>query len=274
MYLKSSNWHSLYKNGYTIVSGGVDVKLIDEARYQANILFKDENKWENGGSDKWKCIKNCSDPCFLKIFEEFLGKLTCELYGYSTDMPNDIQLAAVLPGHDPQGGQLGHIDGGSDVNDPKGFEPFSALIGVALQDVVAINKGNLKVWPGSHWDYQAHFRNSPLWETNWISEKKKVNLAQHVGSIGRPVYLKKGDIFLSHMFLFHGVDKYGHNSNCQEQNCTCPVRYMAYHRSSANRLRPDIYKKLNGEYVKIFDESMMHNMWAHFAAPLSSRQEY
>ena len=96
-----------------------------------------------------------------------------------------------------------HIDGVHTPNNgvPKGeIYSFSALVGVFLSDVAAVDAGNFTVWPGSHIQMQDYFREHGIGVI--LDEGRTPPIEK-----GEPLQIKAkaGDAVLAHYQLLHGV---------------------------------------------------------------------
>ncbi len=90
---------------------------------------------------------------------------------------------------------------------------FSMLLGVVLRDIDSDYAGNLMVWPGSHLQHAAYFR-----ERGWQSLLQGMPVIER----GEPVHVtaKAGDITLAHYLLGHGT----------APNVSPNIRYTVYFR--------------------------------------------
>lgn len=150
------------------------------------------------------------------------GELVAPL---SIDLAFDhIQIATSIHGwdHEPGGG---HIDG---YGIPDQAEPhtFTLLAGIYLGDESEAQRGNLWVWPGSHFGHEELFRTQgvhALMAEDWTAGHACfLNPAPDFGQ-GQPVLARRGDVLLAHYLLAHN----------QSGNMWNPMRRIVYYRLAA-----------------------------------------
>lgn len=162
-----------------------------------------------------------------------LRALVCRVLGTQLHHCGDVQVALRFPGHACQADfgdaflpALGwenwwHIDG-QDAERPGVLACFTALVGVALSDVPALNAGALAVYPGGH--RLLH---------DWLSEGTRLSELATAGNGGLPrslplaaakqLLLRKGDAVVLHYLMPHNV----------APNASPQLRSMAYFRVHA-----------------------------------------
>jgi len=199
------HWEELTRQGYTVVSGAIDARLLGAAQAAAARLnaIHPEGDWERTKNESWREIRDCRHPDFVAVVEGVLDPLAAEILE-SVHAPEPIQLASTMPGFSTKGivGRHFHIDGGQ----APSLAAFNVLLGVALTDVASDTAGGFHVLPGSHHGFAALFAEQPAGAAvNWgevkVAGQKRFLQDAHM-VVPR---LKAGDIVVTHSFLAHGT---------------------------------------------------------------------
>lgn len=135
-----------------------------------------------------------------------------------------IQVATSICGWDHQPGG-GHIDGYGIAGQDQPHT-FTLLAGVYLGDESEPGRGNLWVWPGSHFGHERLFRERGV-DVLLGSESQGGHacLLSRAPDFGRarPVLARRGDVVLAHYLLAHN----------QSGNMWNPLRRIVYYRLAA-----------------------------------------
>jgi hypothetical protein len=212
------------RDGYILVPGAAREPFLAAADAEIELLIENVSPKEGtggAGQNAWlqpraqlpRCDNVLRESAVLPIAGELVAPLSLNLAF------DQIQVAITVPpwSHIPGGG---HIDAA-----PGQFPPYSftMLAGVLLTDQSTPQSGNLWVWPGSHLDHSALFR------------ERGTRVLQQVGGHlfslePRPlrpvpdqrveVMGKRGDLILAHYLL-------GHNKG---GNVASHVRRTIYYR--------------------------------------------
>ncbi|UYN96891.1 MAG: phytanoyl-CoA dioxygenase family protein [Enhydrobacter sp.] len=204
MAFSNTNWQELIGDGYTVVSRGVDARLLRRAQVTAAQInaVHPEGGWERSRNESWREIRDCRHPDFVALVEGALDPLAAEILE-TVHAPERIQLASTMPGFATKGivGRHFHIDGGQ----APSLAAFNALFGVALTDVESDTVGGFHVLPGSHHRFATLFAGQPAGEVNWGEVKiagQKALLDEARMVVPR---LAAGDVIVAHSFLAHGT---------------------------------------------------------------------
>jgi hypothetical protein len=214
------------RDGYIVVPDAVPEPLLAAADAEIDLLIDKvaPNEGTGGpGQNAWfpprarlpRCGEVLHESPVLRIAGELVAPLVLD---YAFD---HIQVATTVPpwSHIPGGP---HIDGHRADQDPPAS--FTMLAGVLLTDQTAPQSGNLWVWPGSHLDHSALFRERGtrvLQQTNGhsLSLEPRPTLCRGVEVTG-----KRGDLIIAHFLL-------GHNKG---GNMASHVRRTIYYRLAAS----------------------------------------
>lgn len=151
------------------------------------------------------CPEDRNHPDFLDLFYySTLVGLTDAIFGRGALTPvSYAQIALRFPTDPdtPNHPLEPHLDG---VPSPHNgvpadtLDPFAALVGIYLQDVVAPWSGNFTVWPGSHLDHAAYFAaHGPGALLGGLPPIDRRPPKQMIG--------RAGDAFLCHYLLAHSA---------------------------------------------------------------------
>jgi hypothetical protein len=202
---ETRHWSELVRQGYTVVSGAIDARLLREAQAAADALaaLHPGGDWERSKDESWREIRYCTHPAFQAIVHATLDPLTAEILDSAPPL-EPVQLAATMPGFATRAriGRAFHVDGGSG----PALGVFNVLLGVALTAVESDTAGGFHVWPGSHERLAALFRQQPVdapvhWGEAKLAGQK---LLQPDARMVVP-RLAAGDIVVAHSFISHGT---------------------------------------------------------------------
>ena len=151
----------------------------------------------------------------LSLASELVAPLTIDL------VYEHIQVATSIYGWDHEPG-AGHIDG---YGLPGQTEPhtFTLLAGIYLGDESESGRGNLWVWPGSHFGHERLFRDRGIDALlSPESQGGHACLLSDAPDFGgsEPVLAQRGDVLLAHYLLAHN----------QSGNMWNPLRRIVYYR--------------------------------------------
>jgi ectoine hydroxylase-related dioxygenase (phytanoyl-CoA dioxygenase family) len=213
------------RDGYLVVSGAVPEPLLAAADAEIGLLI-DEVAPQEGtggpGQNAWfqprvrlpRCEDVLRQSAVLQIAEELVAPQSLNLAF------DQIQVAiTVSPYSHIPGGP--HIDGHRPDQDPP--YSFTMLAGVLLTDQSTPQSGNLWVWPGSHLDHSALFRERGtrvLQQTSGHVHRLEPRPVRPVLARRVEVMGKRGDLVLAHFLL-------GHNKG---GNMASHVRRTIYYR--------------------------------------------
>ena len=205
MMFHTRHWSELVRQGFTVVSGAIEAKLLREAQDAAQALaaLHPEGDWERSKDESWREIRHCRHPAFAAIVHAVLDPLTAEILDSAPPL-EPVQLAATMPGFATRAriGRAFHVDGGSG----EALGAFNVLLGVALTSVDSDTAGGFHVWPGSHARLAALFRQQPVdrpvhWGETKLAGQKLLQPESHM-VVPR---LAAGDIVVAHSFIAHGT---------------------------------------------------------------------
>lgn len=202
---ETRHWSELVRQGYTVVSGAIDARLLRAAQDAADALaaLHPDGDWERSRNESWREIRHCRHPAFGAIVHAALDPLTAEILDSAPPL-EPVQLAATMPGFATRVpiGRAFHVDGGSG----PALGVFNVLLGVALTPVASDTAGGFHVWPGSHERLAALFRQRPVDQpVHWGEAKldgQKVLQPESRMVVPR---LAAGDIVVAHSFIAHGT---------------------------------------------------------------------
>ena len=225
MVFEKAHWEELRRDGYTVVSGAIDVHLLraaQDAAEQLNAQFPEG--WERSKNESWREIRYCRHPAFMTLASKVLDPLALEILE-SAPPVDYVQLAATFPGFATKGGvgRNFHIDMGQQPS----LDVFNVLQGVALTDVESDMAGSFHVLPGSHEQYADWFRRQPTDTPVHCGEVKLAGQKKLLRAHMVVPRLKAGDIIVAHSFLAHGTSA----------NTTDRRRDMFFQRRAAQPLK-------------------------------------
>ncbi len=200
-----SHWEELIRQGYTVVSGAIDERILRAARNAADHLnaIHPEGGWERTRNELWREVRYCRQPEFLAIATTVLDPLALEILDSAPPI-DFVQLASTLPGFATKGGvgRHFHIDGGKE----EALDVFNILFAVALTPVASDTAGGFHVLPGSHAAFATAFKQQPTDAPVHWGRVKLDTQRQLLGEARLIVpRLKAGDIIVAHSFLAHGT---------------------------------------------------------------------
>lgn len=206
MELSKEQKRHFYQEGFIKLPGIVPSELINAALWQINYSLglrgmhpDDLVKFQNQSY----CPELVNHPSLLDLVHRSpLGSLTEGLVGEGKVAPiSKAQIALRFPNtQSPEGNHEPHLDG---LHTPYNGVPagtilsFTGLIGVFLSSLPDEYMGNFTVWPGSHHQYEAYFRQRG---PQALSEGMP-----QVEALPEPVQIKAepGDAVLCHYQLGH-----------------------------------------------------------------------
>jgi hypothetical protein len=223
MLLTGEQKQQLYNDGYVKLPGVVSPELVDAALWAINNSLGENglhpDKLDTYSSQTY-CPELIAQPVMLDLVNRTpLLPLLDSLFGADKIAPiPKAQIALRFPNiRSPEGDYPPHLDGfHSPTNGvPKGMiQSFTGLIGVYLSSVQRDWMSNFAVWPGSHHQYEQHFRErgrQALYEEFPELEMQRPMLQ---------LYAEPGDAVLCHYALGHrAVD-----------NNSPHIRYAVYFR--------------------------------------------
>jgi hypothetical protein len=255
MLFTERHWEELTRQGYTVVSGGLDRPLLGAAQDAANHLdavFPEEG-WERSRNESWREIRHCRHPAFMAVASAVLDPLAREIL--ETAPPVDfVQFASTMPGFATSGGvgRNFHVDGGKD----RLIDVFNVLFGVALTSVPSDTAGGYHVLPGSHERLAETFKrqpDDPL--VHWGQIKLDFQRAALAGAQLVVPRLMPGDIIVAHSLLSHGTSA----------NTTAVRRDMLFQRRAAAPL----WDSATQAQERL---AFMRNPWKFFRVPSAQSQ--
>ncbi|MBX3499917.1 MAG: phytanoyl-CoA dioxygenase family protein [Alphaproteobacteria bacterium] len=202
---ETRHWSELVRDGYTVVSGAIEPRLLHAAQEAASALaaLHPGGDWERSKDESWREIRHCAHPAFGAIVHAALDPLTAEILDSAPPL-EPVQLAATMPGFAPRAriGRAFHVDGGSG----PALGVFNVLLGVALTPVDSDTSGGFHVWPGSHARLAALFARLPVDQPVHWGEAKLAG-QKTLRPEARMVVprLAAGDIVVAHSFIAHGT---------------------------------------------------------------------
>jgi hypothetical protein len=205
MMFSEAHWKELFRQGYTIVAGTIDLPILRAARDAASHLnaIHPDGGWERSRNELWREVRYCREPEFLAIAATVLDPLALEILESAPPL-DFVQFASTLPGFATKGGvgRHFHLDGGQG----PALDVFNILFGVALTSVASDTAGGFHVLPHSHDKYAAEFRRhlaDP--EVHWGEVKLAYQPVLLAGAKLVVPRLAAGDIIVTHSFVAHGT---------------------------------------------------------------------
>ncbi len=212
------------RDGYVVIRSVVDEALLVAVDAEIDRLLERDpplpNEWNRHGyapppTEMPSCVIALHESGALALAEQLVAPHRLE------NLVNHVNVVVNYPGHAHWPGAP-HLDMHDGVTSPPSF---TVLVGIYLGDESSDHRGNLYVWPGSHFDHARLFN------------ERGVDVLQQTFGHGMaldppmrlqapnpvPVLAKRGDIVLAHFML-------GHNASGNE---TEQMRRMLYFRLSA-----------------------------------------
>lgn len=212
------------REGYLVVRDVVDESLLVAVDAEVDSLLERDppppNEWNRHGyapppEVMPASVRALHDSGALTLAEQLVVPHRLE------NLVNHVNVVVNYPGH-PHCPGAPHLDMHDGVTQPPSF---TVLVGIYLGDESADKRGNLYVWPGSHFDHAQLFNErgvDALQQTfghgNALDPPMRLRAASPV-----PVLARRGDVVLAHFML-------GHNASGNE---TERMRRMLYFRLSA-----------------------------------------
>lgn len=232
----------LYEQGYVKIAGVIPDVMVRQARRAINhSLGEGVAKEEiNVFRSQSYCPELCNSSVITDLYHKTPAK---DLIGSVIDTEqlrsvNGGQIALRFPTMGNNGGQSApHIDGMYSPNNgvPEGtISNFTALLGVFLSDIPEEDSGNFTVWPGTHLQNAAYFKEHGA--EALLKGMPNIDMPKPVQLTGRA-----GDIVLVHYLLAHagGV------------NISADIRYAIFFRITSIGIKRN------------WQESMV-DLWMHW----------
>lgn len=206
MQLTTAQKQRLYQDGYIAVPGVVPPAMVDRALQHINhSMGEGINPAEIATLRAQSyCRELQGSPVIVDLYNKTPARDLCEsLLGEGNILPvQGGQIALRFPTvMDPPGSTRPHLDGMySPTNGvPEGtIRNFTMLVGILLSDVPQPLSGNFTVWPGTHHQYGAYFREHGA--ESLLQGLPPIDMPQPV-----PVCGRRGDVILVHYELAHGI---------------------------------------------------------------------
>ena len=225
MELKKDQKEELYWQGFTILPGIVPGELVDRTLATVNYSLGSQGippEEIAGYNSRSFCPELTNNATILDLVNQTpLRSLAESAIGPGKlNEQKGCQIALRFPRpYTPQAASGPHMDG---MHAPLNGVPsgqilsFTALLGIFLSDTPHDDMGNLKVWPGSHRQYEAYFR-------EYGPEKLLEGMPPVELAAPMQVKAKAGDAILCHYQIGHTV----------APNFSPHVRYAIYFRLMA-----------------------------------------
>jgi hypothetical protein len=250
MLLTEGQKQQLYNDGYVKLPGVVPTELVDAALWAINNSLG-ENGIRPDQLDIYRSQTYCPELTIAPVLLDLVNKtpllpLVDNLFGAGKIAPlSHCQIALRFPNtHSPEGNHNPHLDGFYTPTNgvPKGkIMSFTGLIGVYLSSVQRDWMSNFAVWPGSHHQYEAHFRQRGRQALN--EEMPELEMQRPMEQL----YAEPGDAVLCHYALGHTV----------VANSSPHIRYAVYfriwHTDYADTDRWDCLTDIWREWVGLHD---------------------
>ena len=212
------------------------------------------------GAGRWEDIAN--SPILTQLYLRTGARRLVEEIVGPEDVPEwsgkHVQVALIFPSREAEVQPLRrrghHIDGipteGNKLEKGR-LHPFTLLVGVYLSDVSQPHAGNLFLYPGSHLQHAAHWREDPARIPRMLEqdafEMPRVDLAEPEQVQGGP-----GTVVIANYLTGHGI----------AQNASPHIRYAVYFRISSRKLlerRKDDLQNYENYYSPWMDCQMFHD---------------
>jgi hypothetical protein len=221
MELNLAQKQSLYRDGFVKLPGAVSLDLVDAARLAINASLG-ENGIDPAQLTRFRAQSYCPELQTDAVITDLVQ--TSDVWGLAESAIAARQISPVttgqialrFPSREPLRPPHPHLDGMYSPSNgvPRGtIRNFTALVGVILSDIPRPDMGNLTVWPGTHLEYEQHFRERG--PQALLEGMPEVPLAEPIQLTGRP-----GDAVLCHYQLGHGI----------AGNSSPNIRYAIYFR--------------------------------------------
>jgi hypothetical protein len=190
--------------GYLVVSNVVAPEFIDLANRQIEDLIAEKPPPEGhrGFHFYWRRLQPRGGDPSMRVLRDSEAFATAQALVAPAilEMPTQAQIALTIPPFDHRPGSP-HIDGTTPPEAGGRPGTFTLLAGIMLSDQSAENMGNLWVWPGTHLNAAAYFREhgpGALMETK--GGYPPIELPAPCQVTG-----KAGDLLLAHYMLGHNI---------------------------------------------------------------------
>jgi hypothetical protein len=221
MVLSVSQKKALYEDGFVQLPGVVPRELVDAALLAINASLG-EKGIDPAQLTTFRSRSYCPELQTASVITDLVAASPVwsgaeSVIGSGRIQPLSMgQIALRFPSTEPLRPPHPHIDGMYTPTNgvAKGeIRNFTALVGVVLSQIPHADMGNLTVWPGSHRQYEQHFRERG--PQALLEGMPQVVLSEPVQLTGEP-----GDAVLCHYQLGHGI----------AGNTSPSIRYTIYFR--------------------------------------------
>lgn len=234
---------NLFEDGYVKVPGVIPRVMLDEVVKSINHSLGEEGMNKENlpilRSQSY-CPELQRTPVIANIFNKtpIFDLIDSIIDTTKIDPIHGAQIALRFPRFDdPAPRAHPHIDGMYSPNNgvPEGtIQNFTALVGVLLSDLPNENAGNFTVWPGTHRQYEAYFKEHGA--ESLLDGMPPIKMPEPIQITG-----KAGDVIICHYQLAHGIGP----------NISPHIRYALFFR-------------INHVDVKKDWKAPMEDIWMHY----------
>lgn len=198
------------RHGWALAKGVIGPTLVEDALRAVNAAMGDTERVEiYGFSGHENCAPIQHHPSVLALLNDSGALQVAEALSQpgAFESADCCQVLCRFPSNGAPWKPVGHIDGvptRSNQLGPRGWIPFTLLLGVMLSNQPAPGYGNFVTWPGSHlaharW-FTEHGPDAMLDADGFADETASPGL-----DVGAPheVVAEAGDMVLAHHLLLH-----------------------------------------------------------------------